>query len=95
MKILRQGKNVDSSKLFECCRCGCVYECGDGEYDIIPVDLYAVECHSKCPACGKIIKQALPENIAEKIRELPTVAEITDFLERYHNNELDWDGNPV
>lgn len=94
MKILRQG---DSSKtsLFECCRCGCVYECGDGEYDIIHVDLYAVEFHSECPACGKIIKQAIPENIAEKIRELHTEAEITALLKKYHSGELDWYGNPI
>ena len=94
MKILKKGQKINNP-IFECSKCGCVYECSDEEYDIIPVDLYAVEFHSQCPACGKIIKQSIPANIAEKIRELHTEAEITALLKKYHNCELDWDGNPI
>lgn len=54
MKIIRSGEpnRHQSVKRFECDRCGCVFEAGDGEYEVGNITYYwGKVCVSKCPHC--------------------------------------------
>lgn len=62
MKIIKQGDldKLKQTKLFECKKCGCVFEAEKSEYDIVNNDDY-IYCstlyRAECPWCKNYVEK--------------------------------------
>lgn len=50
MKIIKEG-NLNKPIVFECTRCGCIFEAEMDEYFIYKFSPYCVRAETHCPHC--------------------------------------------
>lgn len=53
IKILKPGKIPDTTKRFECRRCGCIFEADKGDYADRDIWTHP-EYFAGCPSCGTL-----------------------------------------
>ena len=53
IKIIKPGKKPDTTELFECSYCGCMFDADEDDYEFEFDSLNGCYCYAAdCPTCG-------------------------------------------